>query len=49
MVRTKELRLEKVTIRNIGSVDKRVKDAFGEEHVIFPGKEKRILVLRKEK
>jgi len=49
LVRNKKLRLKKITIENTKSIDVYSKDAFGEEHVIYPGEKKTIIVLKKEK
>jgi len=45
MAKRDKIKLKRVVVRNNKDVDVCIKDAFGEEHLLFPREEKRILVL----
>jgi len=45
MARRNKIKLKRVVVKNNKDVDVCIKDAFGEEHLLFPREEKRILVL----
>ena len=39
----------KIVIENTRDVDTTVKDAFGTDHILWPGQKKRLIVLKKRK